>query len=143
MTLLAIELAVRSLMCDSSARSRFARRTAARTCRPRFAMSASRRRFAASRAGRRPRRERQNQWSTTNQGDVAQRRITQPQALALPARHADAAGLRWWSRWEAVWVNVTVFDRAAPSLALKTVRALTLEDPALLEAADFYGLRIA
>lgn len=74
---------------------------------------------------------------------TAQRRITQPQALALHARHADAAGLRWWSRWEALWVNVTVFDRAAPSLALKTVRALTLEDPALLEAADFYGLRIA
>ena len=74
---------------------------------------------------------------------TAQRRITQPQSLALHGRHGEAAGLRWWSRWEALWVNVTVFDRAASALALKSVRALTLEDAALLEAAEFFGLRIA
>jgi hypothetical protein len=74
---------------------------------------------------------------------TAQRRITQPQSLALHRRHAEAAGIRWWSRWEALWVNVTVFDRAASALALKSVRALTLEDAALLEAAEFFGLRIA
>jgi hypothetical protein len=74
---------------------------------------------------------------------TARRRITQPQALALHVRHAEAAGLRWWSRWEALWANVTLFDRARSSLVLKSVRPLTLDDPALLEAAEFFGLRIA
>lgn len=71
------------------------------------------------------------------------RTITQPQALELHGRHPDAAGLRWWSRWEATWTNVTVFDRRARALALQNIRPLTLEDPALLEAAEFFGLRIA
>jgi hypothetical protein len=74
---------------------------------------------------------------------TAQRRVTQPQALALHSGHPEAAGLRWWSRWEALWANATVFDRAAAALTLKDVRALTLEDPALLAAAEFFGLRIA
>jgi len=68
--------------------------------------------------------------------------VTQPQALDLYRRHPEAAALRWWSRWEALWANVTVFDRAAPSLALRGVHTLTLEEPALLEAADLFGLRI-
>jgi len=70
------------------------------------------------------------------------RSVTQPQALELYKRHPDAAGLRWWSRWEALWANVTLFDRAAPALRLATVRALTLDDPAVLEAADLFGLRV-
>jgi hypothetical protein len=74
---------------------------------------------------------------------TAQRAVTQPQALALFQRHANAAGLKWWSRWEATWANVTLFDRAAALLAVKSVRALTLEDAVVLEAADFFGLRIA
>jgi hypothetical protein len=71
------------------------------------------------------------------------RSITQPQALALYRAHPEAAGLRWWSSWEALWANVTVFDRAAPSLRLASVRELTLEDEPLVEAAEFFGLRIA
>ena len=43
------------------------------------------------------------------------RSVTQPQALELYKRHPDAAGLRWWSRWEALWANVTLFDRKALS----------------------------
>ena len=74
---------------------------------------------------------------------TARRLVTQPQALALHRRHTAAAGLRWWSRWEALWSNVTIFDRASRFLELKDVRALTLEDPAMLEAAEFFGLRIA
>lgn len=74
---------------------------------------------------------------------TARRAVTQPQALDLYRRHPEAGALRWWSRWEALWANVTVFDRAASSLALRDVRALTLEDTALLEAADFFGLRVA
>jgi hypothetical protein len=70
------------------------------------------------------------------------RSVTQPQALELYTRHPDAAGLRWWSRWEALWANVTLFDRAAPALRLASVRELTLDDPALLETADLFGLRV-
>jgi RES domain-containing protein len=70
------------------------------------------------------------------------RSVTQPQALRLYTQHPDATGLRWWSRWEALWANVTLFDRAAPALRLVSVGELTLDDPALLEAADLFGLRV-
>jgi hypothetical protein len=70
------------------------------------------------------------------------RDVTQPQALELFRRHSGAAGLRWWSRWEALWANVTVFDRAAGSLRLVSVEELGLEGPALVEAAEWFGLRI-
>lgn len=69
------------------------------------------------------------------------RDITQPQARRLHARHAAAAGLRWWSTYESLWMNVTLFDRAARVLRVQSVRALTLEDPAVVEAAEFFGLR--
>ena len=70
------------------------------------------------------------------------RLVTQPQALALYGRHPRAAGLRWWSSWEALWANVTVFDRAATRLRAGEVTELTLDHPSLLEAADLFGLRI-
>jgi RES domain-containing protein len=70
------------------------------------------------------------------------RAITQPQALALYRAHPDAAGIRWWSTLEALWVNVTVFDRAHSSLQLSGIRELTLSDPALHEAAERFGLRV-
>lgn len=70
------------------------------------------------------------------------RSITQPQALALYRAHSDAAGLRWWSTWEAQWANVTVFDRAAPRLRLVDVNELTLAHTALEAAAEFFGLRV-
>jgi hypothetical protein len=69
-----------------------------------------------------------------------QRDTTQPQARRLHARHAAAAGLRWWSTYEARWLNVTLFDRAAAQLRVTSVRALSVEDPAVTEAADFFGL---
>lgn len=69
------------------------------------------------------------------------RAITQPQALDLYRRHPHAAGLKWWSSWEALWANVTVFHRAAPALRLVEVHELTLDDPATLEAAEWFGLR--
>jgi hypothetical protein len=70
------------------------------------------------------------------------REVTQPQALDLFRRHPQAAGLRWWSRWESLWANITVFDRAAGSLRLLDTQALDLEQPALVEAAEWFGLRI-
>ena len=69
-----------------------------------------------------------------------QRDVTQPQALALYRRHRFAAGLRWWSVYEALWANVTIFERATRRLALAAVRRLTLDDPAVVEAAAFLGL---
>jgi hypothetical protein len=69
------------------------------------------------------------------------RNVTQPQALALHQRHPQAAGLKWWSAFEASWINVTLFDRASSSLTVRSVRALTLADPVVVEAADVFGLR--
>lgn len=67
-----------------------------------------------------------------------QRAVTQPQALALHRGGVDA--IRWWSTFESLWPNVTVFDRAARRLRLGAVRALSLDDPAVRAAADFLGI---
>jgi RES domain len=69
------------------------------------------------------------------------RRVTQAQALALHERHRKAAGVRWWSTYEALWINVTLFERAAPRLRVQSVRALSLDHPTVAEAAEFFGLR--
>lgn len=69
------------------------------------------------------------------------RSVTQAQAARLHDGHSRATGLRWWSTYEASWINVTLFDRAASQLQMRSVRALTLEDPIVVEAADFFGLR--
>ena len=71
------------------------------------------------------------------------RSITQPQAHALFTRHPNAAAIRWWSVWEATWANVTVFDRAARALRLVDVTALTLDHAGVVDAAEFFGLRVA
>jgi hypothetical protein len=67
------------------------------------------------------------------------RAITQPQALAV-YRETEAAGLRWWSIIESLWANYTVFDRSVRRLRLQDVRALSLDDAAVVEAADYLGL---
>jgi len=69
-----------------------------------------------------------------------QRSGTQPQAHALHDQHAGSAGLRWWSTFEALWMNVTLFDRAASQLRVTSVRVLGIDDPAVAEAAEFLGL---
>jgi hypothetical protein len=68
-----------------------------------------------------------------------ERSLTQPQALAA-YRDTEAAGLRWWSIFESLWANFTLFDRAGPRLTLHDARTLTLEDGAVVEAADYLGL---
>lgn len=70
------------------------------------------------------------------------REVTQPQVRVLHERHAGAAGIRWWSTFEAQWLNVTLFDRAAGHAQVATVRALTVDDPVVVEAADLFGLRV-
>jgi hypothetical protein len=70
------------------------------------------------------------------------RRRTQPQAAHLHDHDPQAAGLRWWSTYEALWINVTIFDRASSQLKVRSVRALTVDDPVVVETADFFGLRL-
>jgi hypothetical protein len=72
-----------------------------------------------------------------------QRDVTQPQARTLYERHTRAAGLRWWSTFESLWANVTLFDRTASALRLASVRALDLADDEIVSAADVLGLRLA
>jgi RES domain-containing protein len=73
---------------------------------------------------------------------VATRRrpVTQPQALELFRRHRRAAALRWWSTYEALWANFTVFDRSAAALRLADVRRLRMDDQDVVEAADVLGI---
>ncbi|HEY6585206.1 MAG TPA: hypothetical protein VIZ29_10190 [Gaiellaceae bacterium] len=68
-----------------------------------------------------------------------ERSITQPQALAI-YRNTEAAGIRWWSIYESLWANYTLFDRAVRRLSVNEVRRLTLDHPAVAEAAEFLGL---
>jgi hypothetical protein len=68
---------------------------------------------------------------------------TQDDAATLFERHPDAAGLRWWSTFESLWPNVTLFDRAEPLLSVENVRVLALADDVVGEAADFLGLSIS
>ena len=70
------------------------------------------------------------------------RGVTQPQARKLYESHPEAAGLRWWSTYEAQWVNVSLFDRAASNLSVESVRVLAIDDPVVLEAAEFFALQI-
>jgi hypothetical protein len=69
------------------------------------------------------------------------RETTQSQARRLYERRRDAMGLRWWSTYESTWANVTLFDRSSASLRVEGIRALTIDDPDVTEAADFFGLR--
>jgi len=73
---------------------------------------------------------------------VATRRrsVTQAQAAQIYAAHAGAIGMRWWSTLEASWINWTLFDRAAASLRLVELAELRVDDPLVLEAAEFLGL---
>lgn len=72
-----------------------------------------------------------------------ERERTQPQARALHVKYPRAAGLRWWSTYESLWIHVTLFDRAAGDLTVRSIRALTVDDPAVAEAAQRFGMRSA
>ena len=71
------------------------------------------------------------------------REVTQPQARRLHDGHPRAAGLRWWSVFESLWANLTIFDRAGEALRLLDIRVLTADDQAVTSAAEFLGLHSA
>jgi hypothetical protein len=68
------------------------------------------------------------------------RAVTQRLAAALYAE--GVAGFGWWSTLEAAWPNVTLFaERALPRLAnAEPPRALTIDDPLVIEAAGSVGV---
>lgn len=72
-----------------------------------------------------------------------ERARTQADAAALYERHERAVALRWWSTFESLWANVTLFDRAAEALSVADVSILALDDDVVGEAAEFLGLPIA
>lgn len=68
------------------------------------------------------------------------RTITQAYAADLFERDQQVTGIRWWSTLESLWPNVTLFDRAAPSLRLESVAVLGVDDTPVRAAADLLGL---
>jgi hypothetical protein len=71
------------------------------------------------------------------------RSITQPQARSVYDTTPAVDGLRWWSTYEATWMNVTLFDRAGSRLRVASVQAVSLADGLVREAAEFLGLPAA
>ncbi len=69
------------------------------------------------------------------------RRTTQ--RLAASAFDDGAVGLSWWSALEASWTNVTLFaERLDGPPPVVDAVALTLDHPAVVEAADRLGVRL-
>jgi RES domain len=68
------------------------------------------------------------------------RPTTQGQASELFQRHGEVVGLRWWSTFESLWANITLFDRAETALGVADVHDLDVEDEVVREAAEFLGL---
>ena len=68
------------------------------------------------------------------------RAVTQPQARAIYEESRQNDGMRWWSRYESAWMNITLFDRAGSKLRVASVRALSINDALVVEAAEFLGL---
>lgn len=74
--------------------------------------------------------------------EIATRRraVTQGYAERLFDAYPEAAGLRWWSTLESSWINVTLFERAIGSVHAGEPERLTLDHPAVAEAAELLGL---
>jgi hypothetical protein len=71
------------------------------------------------------------------------RPTTQAQAIELFQRHGRAVGVRWWSTFESLWPNITLFGRAETALDVSDVQPLDVGDDVVLEAADFLGLSVS
>jgi RES domain len=65
------------------------------------------------------------------------------QGIARAIFDGDAAGLSWWSTLESSWTNVTLFRERLPGLPpVLDATPLTLDHPALVEAAERLGVRL-
>lgn len=76
---------------------------------------------------------------------VATRARTPTQELARAIYKEGGPGFAWWSTIEAAWSNVTLFAERVGRSARVAVKpqALTVDHPAVVEAADLTGVRIA
>jgi RES domain-containing protein len=71
------------------------------------------------------------------------REQTRRQATDLFRARPRRDGLRWWSALEASWINVTLFDRAARRLSVRTApEPLDLAHAVVREAAAAIGISI-
>jgi hypothetical protein len=68
------------------------------------------------------------------------RATTQALATKLYEAHLGAAGIRWWSTFEASWINVTLWDRAIRRLEISRVEPLGVEHATVVDAAHFLEL---
>lgn len=68
------------------------------------------------------------------------RNVTQGYARRLFRERRSAAGLRWWSTFEASWINVTLFDRIADQLSVTAIEPLHVDSEPVGRAARFLGL---
>jgi hypothetical protein len=72
---------------------------------------------------------------------TGQRRVTQ--RIARDTYERGAPGLSWWSTLEASWTNVTLFAERLERLPpLVEATPLSLDHPALVEAAERLGVRL-
>jgi hypothetical protein len=67
---------------------------------------------------------------------------TQDIAVRLFEDHERASGIRWWSTFEASWINVTLWDRALPRLRITRIEPLGTDHATVREAARFLELPI-
>lgn len=76
---------------------------------------------------------------------VASRERDRTQPIALAAFEEGRDGISWWSTVESSWTNVTLFaERAIPKILLAgDPEPLSMEHPAVLEAAEALGLPVA
>jgi hypothetical protein len=68
-----------------------------------------------------------------------QRKVTPRDARILYERRPAAIGIRWWSTFESLWINVTLFERALPRLRLASIRPLEAGDALVTDAARVLG----
>jgi hypothetical protein len=74
---------------------------------------------------------------------TASRHRVTTQPLARQAWHLGASGLRWWSRFWGDWHTTVLFTaRAADRIEFDHPVTLTLEEPAVQQAAELLGIRI-
>lgn len=62
------------------------------------------------------------------------RQVTQRWARAIHEQHRWA-GVRWWSYYDPRWYSYVIWELTALTLQPDTIRALSIDDPAVLEAS--------
>lgn len=63
------------------------------------------------------------------------RQVTQPWARAI-YQQGRWSGVRWWSYYDPRWYSYAIWDLPALMAEPQTIRALTIEDPAVTEASE-------